>query len=51
MRFSAGTQSWRQRSPTVETTVTRPIANLADVGSIWRQPILNDLINQYHRAA
>jgi transposase-like protein len=40
-----------QRPPTVETTVTRPITDLADLRSIRRQPILDGLISQYHRAA
>ena len=44
-------QSRGQRPPAVETTVTRPITNLADVRSIPRQPVLDGLINQYHRAA
>lgn len=40
-----------RRPPTAETTVTRPITDLADLRSIQRQPILDGLINQYHRAA
>ncbi|MER5622261.1 LuxR C-terminal-related transcriptional regulator [Streptosporangium sp. NPDC002544] len=32
-------------------TVTQPITDLADFRSIQRQPILDGLINQYHRAA
>jgi transposase len=44
-------QSRDQRPPMVETTDTRPIADLADARSVRRQPILNGLINQYHRAA
>jgi putative transposase len=44
-------QSRDQRPPMVETTGTRPIADLADARSVRRQPILNGLINQYHRAA
>ena len=44
-------QSRDQRPPTVETTPTRPITNLADLRSIRRQPVLDSLINQYHRAA
>ena len=44
-------QSRGQRPPTVETAVTRPITDLADVHSIRQQPVLDGLINQYHRAA
>ncbi len=44
-------QSRGQRPPTVETTVTWPITDLADIRSVQRQPILDGLINQYHRAA
>jgi transposase InsO family protein len=44
-------QSRGQRPPNVETTVTRPITDLADIRSVQRQPILGGLINQYHRAA
>lgn len=44
-------QSRDQRPPAVETTVTRPITDLADVRSIRRQPVLDGLINQYHWAA
>jgi transposase InsO family protein len=44
-------QSRGQRPPAVETTATRPITDLADVCSIRRQPVLDGLINQYHRAA
>ncbi|MCW2913729.1 MAG: hypothetical protein JWN52_1797 [Actinomycetia bacterium] len=44
-------QSRDQRPPLVETTDTRPIADLADARSVRRHPILNGLINQYHRAA
>jgi hypothetical protein len=44
-------QSRGQRPPAVETTATRPITDLADVRSIRRQPVLDGLINQYHRAA
>jgi transposase InsO family protein len=44
-------QSRGQRPPAVETAVTRPITDLADVRSIRRQPVLDGLINQYHRAA
>ena len=44
-------QSRGQRPPETETAVTRPITDLADVRSIRRQPVLNGLINQYHRAA
>jgi putative transposase len=44
-------QSRGQRPPAVETTATRPIMDLADVRSIRRQPVLDGLINQYHRAA
>jgi putative transposase len=44
-------QSRRQRPPNVETTATRPISDLADFRSVRRQPILDGLINQYHRAA
>jgi transposase len=44
-------QSRGQRPPNVETTVTRPISDLADFRSVRRQPILGGLINQYHRAA
>lgn len=44
-------QSRGQRPPATETAVTRPITDLADVRSIRRQPVLNGLINQYHRAA
>jgi putative transposase len=40
-----------QRPPAVETTVTRPITELADVRSIQRKPVLGGLINQYHCAA
>jgi hypothetical protein len=41
----------KQRPPMVETTGTRPITDLANARSVRRQPILNGLINQYHRAA
>jgi hypothetical protein len=44
-------QSRSQRPPAVETTIARPITDLADVRSIRRQPVLDGLINQYHRAA
>ncbi|MDX6433294.1 MAG: putative transposase [Streptosporangiaceae bacterium] len=44
-------QSRDQRPPMVETTDTRPITDLANARSVRRQPILNGLINQYHRAA
>lgn len=44
-------QSRGQRPPAIETTPMRPITNRADVPSIQRQPILEGLINQYHRAA
>ncbi|MGH3374965.1 MAG: integrase core domain-containing protein [Actinoallomurus sp.] len=44
-------QSRGQRPPAVETAVTRPITDLADVRSIRRQPVLDGLINHYHRAA
>jgi putative transposase len=44
-------QSRDQRPPMVETTDTRPITDLANVRRVQRQPILNGLINQYHRAA
>jgi putative transposase len=44
-------QSRSQRPPAVETAVTRPITDLADLRSIQRQPVLDGLINQYHRAA
>jgi putative transposase len=44
-------QSREQRPPTVETTATRPITDLTDVRRIRRQPILDGLISQYHRAA
>jgi hypothetical protein len=44
-------QSRGQRPPNVETTVARPITDLADLRSIRRQPILSGLINQYRRAA
>jgi transposase InsO family protein len=44
-------QSRSQRPPIVEATITRPIADLADVRCIRRRPILDGLINQYHRAA
>ena len=44
-------QSRGQRPPAIETTVTRPITDLADVRSIRRQPVLDGLINQYHWAA
>jgi putative transposase len=45
-------QSRDQRPPPmVETIDTRPIADLADARSVRRQPILNGLITQYHRAA
>jgi putative transposase len=44
-------QSRGQRPPAIETTATRPISDLADVRSIRRQPVLDGLINQYHRAA
>jgi transposase InsO family protein len=44
-------QSRGQRPPAVETTAMRPITDLADVCSIRRQPVLDGLINQYHRAA
>lgn len=44
-------QSRDQRPPMVETTGTRPITDLANVRRVQRQPILNGLINQYHRAA
>lgn len=44
-------QSRSQRPPTAETTFMRPMTDLADIRSIQRQPILDGLINQYHRAA
>ena len=44
-------QSRSQRPPIVEATITRPITDLADLRSIQRRPILDGLINQYHRAA
>jgi putative transposase len=44
-------QSRSQRPPAVETGVTLPITDLRDTRSVRRQPILNGLINQYHRAA
>jgi hypothetical protein len=44
-------QSRRQRPPAVENVVTRPIADLADVHSIRRQPVLDGLINQCYWAA
>lgn len=44
-------QSRSQRPPAVETAVTRPITDLADVRCIRRQPVLDSLINQYHWAA
>jgi transposase InsO family protein len=44
-------QSRSQRPPIVEATTTRPITDLADPCSIQRRPILDGLINQYHRAA
>jgi putative transposase len=44
-------QSRGQRPPAIETPVTRPITDLADVRLIRRQPVLDGLINQYHRAA
>jgi putative transposase len=44
-------QSRSQRPPTAETMITRRITELADIRSIQRQPILDGLINQYHRAA
>jgi putative transposase len=40
-----------QRPPAVETTVTRPITEVADVRSIQRKPVLGGLINQYRWAA
>jgi putative transposase len=43
-------QSRDQRPPTVETTIIRPITDLPDLRRIRRQPVLNALINQYHRA-
>jgi putative transposase len=44
-------QSRGQRPPKIQTPITRPIADLADLRSIQRQPVLDGLINQYHRAA
>jgi hypothetical protein len=44
-------QTREQRPPTVEKTVTRPITDITDLRRIRRQPVLNGLINQYHRAA
>jgi putative transposase len=44
-------QSRSQRPPTIETTATQPITELADLCSIRRRPILDGLINQYYRAA
>jgi putative transposase len=44
-------QSRGQRPLAIETPVTRPITDLADVRLIRRQPVLDGLINQYHRAA
>jgi putative transposase len=44
-------QSRGQRPPAVETTAMRPITDLVDVCSIRRKPVLDGLINQYHRAA
>ena len=41
----------RRRPPAVETTVTQPVIDLADLRSIRRHPILDGLIDQYHRAA
>jgi hypothetical protein len=38
-------------TPAIETAVTRPITDLADLRSIRRQPVLDGLINQYDRAA
>ncbi len=40
-----------QRPPNIETTMMRPISDLADFRSVRRQPILGGLINQYHRVA
>jgi transposase InsO family protein len=44
-------QSRGQRPPAIETAVMRPIADLVDLRSIRRRPVLDGLINQYHRAA
>lgn len=44
-------QSRSQRPPAVEATAMRPITDLTDICSIRRQPVLDGLINQYHRAA
>jgi hypothetical protein len=41
----------RQQPPGIETPATRPINDLADVRSIRWRPVLDGLINQYHRAA
>jgi putative transposase len=44
-------QSRSQGPPAVETTITRPITDLADLRSTRRRPILDGLINQHHRVA
>jgi hypothetical protein len=44
-------QSRDQRPPDIETSVTQPVTDWADVRSIRRRPVLDGLINQYYRAA
>ncbi|WP_433170546.1 hypothetical protein [Actinoallomurus sp. CA-150999] len=44
-------QSRRQRPPDTETRPTPRAAELTDLRSIRRRPVVTGVINEYHRAA